>query len=141
MKRIITAFLSLALILSCGTDVYAEEDFETPEEDIIIDEYIYTYSISNSLSITNNTASCISIVVGHSNVTTKIRIEQTLQKKNGSSWSDKVIFTNIYNSNVAIYSTQKSGLASGTYRLKTVAKVYSGDNYETVTKYSSTCTC
>ena len=105
------------------------------------EDMVLTTSISNYLSITDNTASCLSTVVGYYNVTTKIRIEQTLQKKNGSSWSDKVIFTNTYNTNVAIYSTQKSGLASGTYRLKTVAKVYSGDDYETVTKYSSTHTC
>ena len=129
------------MICNGGSAVYAEGNYDTPEDEIIIEEYVYTYSITNDLSISGNTAQCMSIVVGYSNLTTKIRVEQTLQKKNGSSWSDKVIFTNTYNSNVAIYSTQKSGLASGTYRLKTVAKVYSGDDYETVTKYSSTCTC
>lgn len=141
MKKIVSAILSLLMICNGGSAVYAEGDFDTPEDEIITEEYLYTLMISNYLSINDNTAQCLSTVVGHSNVTTKIRVEQTLQKKNGSSWSNKVIFTNTYNSNVAIYSTQKSGLASGTYRLKTVAKVYSGDDYETVTKYSSTCTC
>ncbi len=141
MKKIISAVLSLAMILSSVTSVYAEEDYDIPEDETIIEEYLYTYKLSNSLGITNHTASCMSTVLGYPGVTTKIRIEQTLQKKNKSSWSDKVIFTNIYNTYVAIYSTQKSGLASGTYRLKTVAKVYSGNNYETITIYSSTCTC
>lgn len=141
MKKILSAVLSLLLIFNSGLFANAEGDYDTPEDDILTEEYVYTRQISNYLSITDNTASCLSTVVGYYNVTTKIRIEQTLQKKNGSSWSDKVFFTNTYNTNVAIYSTQKSGLASGTYRLKTVAKVYSGDDYETVTKYSSTHTC
>ena len=38
-------------------------------------------------------------------------------------------------------TTTKSGLSSGTYRLKTVAKVYSGNNYETITVYSYTASC
>ena len=141
MKSIISTVLSLAMILNGGSAIYAKGDYDIPEDEIVTEDYLYTYSISNSLSITNHTASCISTVLGYPEVTTKIRIEQTLQKKNGSSWSDKVIFTNSYNTFIAIYSTQKSGLASGTYRLKTVAKVYSGDDYETVTKYSNTCTC
>lgn len=140
MKRLISAIVSLTLVLSCGASVYAE-DYDTPEEEIDIEEYLYTHQISNELGITNHTASCMSTVLGYPELTTKIRIEQILQKKNGSSWSNKVYFINTYNTYIAIYSTQKSDLQSGTYRLKTIAKVYSGNDYETITKYSNTCTC
>lgn len=141
MKKIISAFLSLVLVFNSGSAVFAEGGYDTPEEEITTEDYLYTYSISNSLSITNHTASCMSTVLGYPELTTKIRIEQILQKKNGSSWSNKVYFINTYNTYIAIYSTQKSDLQSGTYRLKTIAKVYSGDDYETITKYSNTCTC
>ena len=141
MKKIISTFLSLLLAFNIGSTVYAEGEYDIPEEEVTIEEYLYTLQISNSLSITNHTASCLSTVVGYPELTTKIRIEQILQKKNGSSWSNKVYFINTYNTYIAIYSTQKSDLQSGTYRLKTIAKVYSGDDYETITKYSNTCTC
>lgn len=141
MKKAISAVLSLAMIFSSGLSLYAKGDYDVPEDEIITEDYLYTRQISNYLSISDHTASCLSNVVGYSNLTTKIRIEMTLQKKNGSSWSDKVIFTNIYNTWTAVYLMHKSDLQSGTYRLKTVAKVYSGNNYETITKYSNTCTC
>ncbi|WP_028509276.1 hypothetical protein [Ruminococcus sp. NK3A76] len=141
MKKIISAILSLVLVFNCGSAAFAEGEYDTHEDEITTEEYIYTRQISNYLSISNNTASCLSTVMGYPDVTTKIRIEQILQKKNGSSWSNKVYFINTYNTYIAIYSTQKSDLQSGTYRLKTIAKVYSGDDYETITKYSNTCTC
>ena len=46
-----------------------------------------------------------------------------------------------FNSWYAMYSTSKSSLSSGTYRLKTVARVYSGNSYETITIYSSSASC
>ena len=35
----------------------------------------------------------------------------------------------------------KESLSSGTYRVKTVAKVYNGSAYETITIYSKTASC
>ncbi|WP_410068679.1 hypothetical protein [Ruminococcus sp.] len=93
------------------------------------------------MSISNKTATCKSTVRGISGTTTKIVITQTLQKKNGSSWNKYSSWTKTFNSWYAIYSNSKESLSSGTYRVKTVAKVYNGSAYETITIYSKTVSC
>ena len=50
-------------------------------------------------------------------------INTVVGQKHSSSW-------------YAIYSNSKESLSSGTYRVKTVAKVYNGSAYETITIYS-----
>lgn len=99
--------------------------------------YSYTRDCSSELSISGTTATCESSVNGYYDKTTKIVINQTLQKKNSSgdweyvySWYDT-----IYNYSGSLTNT-KSSLSGGTYRLKTVATVYSGTANETITKYS-----
>ena len=141
MKKIIS--LALAALLSFNTIlvVSADPDPETPVEPGIIEEYQYTSSINSDLSISNNTATCRSTVIGFSNTATRVEITQTLQKKSGNSWNFYTSWVKNYNNWYGILSTTKTGLSSGTYRLKTVAKVYSGNSYETITVYSSTRTC
>lgn len=141
MKKLIS--LALAALLSFNTIfvVSADPDPESPVEPGIIEEYQYTHSISSSLYISNNTASCESLVVGFSNLVTRIEITQTLQKKSGNSWNFYTSWVKNYYNTYGHLSTTKTGLSSGTYRLKTVAKVYSGNSYETITVYSSTRTC
>lgn len=141
MKRLLMIVLSLAIAVFSGMAVSAEEfDSFVPDEPII-EEYSYTNSASSSLYFSGNTANCSSSVYGYSGTTTKIFVNQYLQKKSGSSWSNvwtwQYTFTNWY----CDYDNSKSSLASGTYRVKTVAKVYSGSNYETVTTYSNEVSC
>ena len=100
--------------------------------------YSYTNDCSSNLSISGTTATCTSYVTGYYNKTTKIVVNQTLQKQNSSgnweyvySWYDT-----IYNYYGSLTNT-KSSLSSGTYRLKTVATVYAGTANETITKYSN----
>ncbi|MDE5770198.1 MAG: hypothetical protein K2I06_01020 [Ruminococcus sp.] len=100
--------------------------------------YSYAYDCISELSISGTTATCKSSVIGYSDKTTKIVINQTLQKKNSSgdweyvySWYDT-----IYNYKGSLTNT-KSSLSSGTYRLKTVATVYAGTEHETITEYSN----
>lgn len=102
-----------------------------------VPSYSYTSECSSTLSISGTTATCKSSVTGYYNKTTKIVVNQTLQKKNSSgdweyvySWYDT-----IYNYCGSVTNT-KSSLSSGTYRLKTVATVYAGTANETITKYS-----
>ena len=59
----------------------------------------------------------------------------------GKWWIDVTSWSKTFNTYTAIYSTSKSSLSSGTYRLKTIAKVYNGSDYETITIYSSTVSC
>ena len=141
MKKLIS--LALAALLSFNTIlvVSADPDPETPVEPGIIEEYQYTSSINSDLSISNNTATCRSTVIGFSNTATRVEITQTLQKKSGNSWNFYTSWVKNYYTWYGMLTTTKSGLSSGTYRLKTVAKVYSGNSYETITVYSSTRTC
>ncbi|MDE6036090.1 MAG: hypothetical protein K2G36_09305 [Ruminococcus sp.] len=99
--------------------------------------YSYTSDCSSDLSISGTTATCKSSVIGYYDKTTKIVVNQTLQKQNSSgdweyvySWYDT-----IYSFQGSLTNTQSS-LSNGTYRLKTVATVYAGTANETITKYS-----
>ncbi|MBQ7071486.1 MAG: hypothetical protein IJM87_09435 [Ruminococcus sp.] len=141
MKRIIS--IALVILLSINTSIiaFAEPETDTPIEPDIIEEYQYTSNLGNDLYISNKTASCQSSVYGFSGLATRVEITQTLQKKSGSSWNFYTSWVKNYYTWYGILTTTKSGLSSGTYRLKTVAKVYSGNNYETITVYSYTASC
>ena len=103
---------------------------------------LYTKTVTSTLTLSGSTANCSSTVVGSSGVTTKIVITQSLQKKNSSgSWTNsKTATSNAINSYKGSFSKSYSGLAKGTYRVKTTATVYAGNKSETVTSYSSTKT-
>ncbi|MBQ8966958.1 hypothetical protein [Ruminococcus sp.] len=141
MKRILAILLSFVMSLGMGISAYALPEEETPIDIEFVDEYSYTDKISSDMSISNNTATCKSVVRGDTSLATKIVITQTLQKKNGNSWTNVTSWSKTFNTWYAMYSNSKSSLNSGTYRLKTVAKVYSGNNYETITVYSRTASC
>lgn len=141
MKKLISVLLSLTLVFTNCLFVSAEPDLDAPVDIEIIEDYQYTASLTSTLSISNKTASCKSVVRGISNIATKVIVTQTLQKKNGNSWNNVISWTKTFNSWYAIYTTTKSSLSSGTYRLRTIAKVYSGNNYETIPVYSNTYSC
>ena len=141
MKKVISTIISVVIILCLSLTAFAEPELQTPSDDDISVCYLYTDKISGTLSITNKAATCKSTVRGISGTTTKIVITQTLQKKNGSSWTKYGSWTKTFNSWYAIYSNSKESLSNGTYRVKTTADVYSGSKYETVTAYSKTASC
>lgn len=130
---IIAAIVISTVCLICGTVSAAYIPPDSPQ-------YNYTQSCSSELSFSGTTATCKSNATGYLNETTKIVFEQTLQKKNSSGgWSNvnnASWTTTVYNYKGSATNT-KSSLSSGTYRLKTVFKVYAGSSYETITKYSS----
>ena len=141
MKKLLMIVLTLAITVFSGMAVSAEElDPFVPDEPII-EEYSYTNSAYSSLYFSGKTAYCSSSVYGYSGTTTKIVVNQYLQKKSGSSWSNVWSWHYTFNSWYCNYDNSRSSLASGTYRVKTVAKVYSGSNYETVTTYSYEVSC
>lgn len=102
-------------------------------------QYSYISLCNSTLTISGNTATCKTSVTGNYNETTKIVITQTLQKQNSSGiWSDvsgTSWTTTIYNY-VGSATNTKSGLSSGTYRLKSAIKVYVGNSYEPIVLYS-----
>ena len=112
-------------------------DIDAPVDEEIIDEYAYTVSVSANLSINSNTATCRSTVYANSYVT-KIALTQYLQKKVNGSWTNIKTWSKTVNTYVISYTNTKSSLSSGTYRTRTVAKVYKHSSYETVSSNSST---
>ncbi|MCR5143291.1 MAG: hypothetical protein K6C68_12345 [Ruminococcus sp.] len=129
MKKIVSLIMTIVLsVVMTSTDVYGlEKEINT----------YYTKSYSSTLTLTGNSSSCKSKLTGYSD-TTKIVILQSLQKKDDNgSW------TNVRTSSTTIYyfagtlTNTYSGLAKGTYRVKSVFTVYSGFNYEILTKCSS----
>ena len=99
--------------------------------------YLYTNQAYSNLSISGGVASCKSTVYGISGTTTKIVVTQTLQVKDGMSWRRITDWSETFNSWYCSYPNSYSPIGSGTYRVKTVAKVYKGTSYETITVYST----
>lgn len=143
VKKIATALLSLCVAV-CFVCVPAYS--ATVEFNPITPFYQYTVSATSKLTISSNgTATCTSELIGGNSVT-RIVGNQYLQRYeyrgsgwqwytvSGGSWSKSVNDYDLYMSNT------KSSLASGTYRLRTVFTVYSGNKFETVEKISATVT-
>lgn len=132
MKRRISAFMLIITILSslCGVTVCAVEA-----------RYSYTTSATSTLYISSGTAACKSKARGKASAT-KIEAVQYLEKKSGGKWyvvTDGT-WTDSVNDSLLIVSNNKSGLTSGTYRVRTVFTVYSGSKSEKVEAISTEVT-
>lgn len=131
MYKRMLAFFTILVISVVGFSSVASAAEITPY-------WLYTNTYSSELSISGTTATCTSKVTGYSGITTKIVITQTLQKKNSSGkWEKVTSWETTVNSFKASVTNYAYNLSKGTYRLKSVFKVYSGSDYETITKYSS----
>ena len=130
MKRRISAFMLIIAILStlCGVTVCAVEP-----------RYSYTTTATSTLYISSNTAYCKSKARGKTTAT-KIEAVQYLEKKSGSKWYVVTDGTWTDSVNDSLLIVSKSGLTSGTYRVRTVFTVYSGSNSEEVTAISTEVT-
>ena len=137
LKKIISLVLALSLVCALEVSVGA---IHIGNE--VSPYYLYTGDVSCSLSISNGTATCYSNLTGSKSVT-KIIGKQYLEKKNsdgdwetvtGCSWS------NTANSRTLKLENTKSNLGSGTYRVRAVFTVYSGNNSEPVEKTSKEVT-
>ena len=101
--------------------------------------YAYAKGLYNTLTISENVADCKSDGYGKPDVN-KISVEHTLQKLSGLSiWNNvnDASWSKTSNGQSVKLTSSKSGLESGTYRLKSVFKLTtkSGKN-ETITIYS-----
>lgn len=136
IKKIISLALTIIMTLGC---VALTASAAVVEDSTVSPMSLYTSNVTSNLTISSKTATCKSIVSGKSAVT-KIVITQRLQKKSGDSWTNVQSWTKTTNSGYSSFMNTKSSLASGTYRVRTIAKVYSGTAYETTRVNSSTCT-
>ena len=125
--------MTLAIISTSFVNVYAIDDEREP---ITGERYSYTNTISSRIGVSGKTATCKSIIVAVSSVT-KIVVTQKLQKKVSGEWTNVKTWSKTFNSFTATYTNSKDSLSSGTYRTRTVAKVYKNSNYESVSANSS----
>lgn len=140
-KKIFSIILSLILVATCLSAQASAAVVDTGNSEIA-PAYSYTISASSTLSINSSkTATCKSVVAGMSGIATKIVFTQRLQKKVNGTWTNVKTWTGTYERVSASFTNTKTSLASGTYRVRTIAKVYSGSAYETVTTNSTTVTC
>lgn len=112
-------------------------------DSFIIDEvspaYEIAYNSTSSLTINDKMAYCISKAKGNNVVS--ITVEQTLEKYSGwfAIWNevDGAYWSKTFTQSTISFSNTKSGLASGTYRLKSVFTLTnSSGKTETITIYS-----
>lgn len=112
-------------------------------DSFITDEVSPAYEIganpTSNLSVSGKTAYCTSVVGGKKAVS--ITVEQTLEKYSGwfAIWNevDGAYWSKTFTQSTISFSNTKSGLASGTYRLKSVFTLTnSSGKTETITIYS-----
>lgn len=140
MKKLVSLVLALCIAVCASVSAFAA-DKSTVQNDGIELYYSYTESVTSLLSISSKTATCNSVVYGYPDKTTKITVTQELQIKDGSKWVSKYgMGKTVYATSTSFVKTYKN-LDSGSYRVKTIAKVYSGTSYETVTAYSKAVSC
>ena len=135
MKKIISLFLVFALISISLVNVFAVSEEPIFGGAEISPCYEYMTNLKSILTISSKSATCKSTVMAKSGVT-KIVVTQKLQKKSNDKWTSVATWSKTFTSISAVYTNKKSSLSSGTYRTRTVAKVYKGSTYETVTKNS-----
>lgn len=137
LKRTMAMVLSaFCLFTTVGTVACA--DAVSNPDDVISPAYEYADIASSRLSISGQTAYCTSETEGDA---VSITVEQTLEKYSGWFWIwnnvDGANWTKTVNLNSISMSNTKSGLSSGTYRLKSVFTLTSSSGKtETITVYS-----
>ncbi len=100
--------------------------------------YMYAKSASSKLTISSSVATCESDILGYSETTTEIVINQTLQVKGFlNSWIVVAMWSETDTGHYGSATNTRSNLSSGTYRLISKFTVYSGNNSEEITVCSS----
>lgn len=130
MKKIISCLV--ALLMCCSIGGITSLAAVIPDGSIASPCYEYTDNLTTTLSISNGKASCRTTIYGNSTKATKIVVTQYLEKKNGKSWDEVTHWTDTFNNWWCNCTNSYTVTESGTYRLRTEAKVYCGTKYENV---------
>ena len=139
MKKIIS--MLMVMIMSLNICIMANASEETDPNDGISLYYLYTVGVNANLSISSKTATCTGRIEGTPGKATKITITVYLEKKNGTSWTEVTHQSKTVSSSGASIAFTKASLSSGSYRVRTTGKVYSGTKYESVKDISDTRSC
>lgn len=141
MKKIISVLAACIIAASQlgNTAVYAENMQTLAAAEEAQPWYLYTTTVTSVLSTSGTTGTCTSSAKGLSSVT-KIEGTQYLEKKTLWWWDTVEEWSSSSSNNALHMNNSKSGLDSGTYRVRTVFTVYSGSSSEEVEKISSEVT-
>ncbi len=141
MKKFICSLLASVISMSVffGVSVSAAAWQYTVIAEPVKQNYTYASSIINDLYISNGNATCTSTVTGKSTVT-KIEATQYLEKKILWWWKEVDHWVGTSYTKTLYMNNSKDNLDDGTYRVRTVATVYSGSNSESVEKISNEVT-
>lgn len=133
MKKLICFILTFVFSMSAFTvvSVSAYNEQDTVITDIIQPRYVYTSSVSTDLYISGNKATCTSKVNGKATAT-QIEATQYLEKKVLWWWEEVDHWDKTVNDNFLYMCNSKDNIDNGTYRVRTVAYVYCGTDYEIV---------
>lgn len=130
MKKIISCLV--AILMCCSVGGVSLSAANIPNDNAVSPCYVYTDQITTVFGIYEGEASCTTTIYGIPVTTTKIEVTQYLEKKNGNSWDEVTHWTETYYSWWCNFANSYTITESGTYRLRSVAKVYSGTKYENV---------
>lgn len=139
LKKIIALLMTVVCLSSTlGTTAFAENNETFVENEGIAPAYEIAKNVSSELDISGTTAYCTSTVRGDN--TASITVTQTLQKfwglwiwndVSGAEWTKTISYSS------TTLSSTKSGLDSGTYRVKSVFELTDASGKtETITVYS-----
>lgn len=140
IRKKIMAILLTAICFCMSFSISASAETTTPFfADDVAPAYEIAYNVTSSLSISGNTAYCTSKSDGINAVS--ITVVQTLEKYSGwfAIWNavDGASWSETFNNKTIYVANTKSGLSSGTYRLKSVFTLKSANGKtETITVYS-----
>ena len=139
-RKLVSAIIAAVMSVTLSVTSYAESGKSDNSNGISVMNIICESCTSN-LSISGTTATCTSRATGDD--VKSITATQTLQKKSGSSWVavTGASWTKTTSISSLYMSNSKSGLSSGTYRLKSVFTLTSSNGKtETITVYSQEST-
>lgn len=130
MKKILSCLAALLICCSFGSITLSAASI--PNDNVASPCYVYTDQITTVFGISDGEASCTTTIYGIPGTTTKIVVTQYLEKKNGNLWDEVTHWTDTFENWWCNFTNPYTITESGTYRLRSEAKVYSGTKYENV---------
>jgi len=138
-KRFICIAVSLFTLLA-PCFVFASVELDSPVDEVFVDEYSYTSTVSTTLTISNaGVAKPRAVITGLPGTTTKLSATMYLQKYSGGSWQTVQSWSDSSTTNSLALSKSKT-VAHGKYRTHTVFKAYRNSKSEQIIKNSGTVT-
>lgn len=138
-ERIICIAVSLlTLLVPCVA--FANAELDTSVDEVVVDEYSYTSTVSTTLTISNaGVAKPRAVITGIPGTTTKLSATMNLQRYSNGSWQTIQSWSDSSTSNSLTISKSKT-IAHGRYRMHTVFKAYRKSKSERIIKNSGTVT-